>query len=80
VWPMHEIALVGRNALEKALTLQRTFLPNRVVAASQEPTEILPLLAQKTGAPDALIYVCRDFTCQRPVVSVSEFQTMIEND
>ena len=80
VWPMHEIAVVGGNALEKALTLQHTFLPNRVVAASQEPTEILPLLAQKTGAPDALIYVCRDFACQRPVVSVSEFQTMIEND
>ncbi len=79
-WPMHEIAVVGGNALEKALTLQRAFLPNRVVAASQEPTETLPLLAQKTGAPDALIYVCRDFACQRPVVSLPEFMGIINDE
>ncbi|MEO6759494.1 MAG: thioredoxin domain-containing protein, partial [Saprospiraceae bacterium] len=69
-YPYHEIAVVGANAIEKARTLQRDFLPNRVVAATVDATAELPLLAQKTGAADALIYVCRDFACQRPVVSL----------
>ncbi len=78
-YPLHEIAVVGDNALEKALALQRSFLPNRVVAASQEPTDVIPLLADKPGEKDALIYVCHDFACQRPVVSLQEFQRMVEN-
>ncbi len=78
-YPMHEIAVVGDNALEKALTLQRSFLPNRVVAASQQPTDALALLAEKPGAEDALIYVCRDFACQRPVVSLQEFQEIVSH-
>ncbi|MEO6037163.1 MAG: thioredoxin domain-containing protein [Saprospiraceae bacterium] len=77
-YPYHEIAVVGDNAFGKALTLQRDFLPNRVVAASSEPTDSLPLLAQKTGMQDALIYVCRDFACQRPVVSLDDFRGLVK--
>ncbi len=77
-YPYHEIAVVGENALEKALVLQRDFLPNRVVAASRTPTEILPLLAEKPGAADALIYVCHDFACQRPVVTLEEFRALVD--
>ena len=76
-YPYLEIAVVGDNAFEKALTLQQGFLPNRVVAASDKPTGVLPLLDQKPGASDALIYVCRDFACQRPVVSLEEFQAVV---
>ncbi len=64
--PYHEIAVVGDNALEKALALQRLFLPNKVIAASKEPMMNCPCWRKKAGAPDALIYVCRDFACQRP--------------
>lgn len=79
-YPLHEIAVLGDNAVEKALALQHPFLPNRVVATSQEPTDKLPLLAHKPGAPDALIYLCRDFACQRPVVSLQDFQEIINDE
>jgi uncharacterized protein YyaL (SSP411 family) len=75
--PMHEIAVVGGNAEEKAIEIQKDFLPNKVVAASKTPTAEIPLLAEKTGAKDALIYVCRDFACQRPVTTVEEFREVI---
>lgn len=78
VYPMHEIAVVGGNAIEKALAIQRSFLPNKVIAAAPEPVENLPLLAGKTGPDDALIYVCRDFACQRPVSTLEEFRQMME--
>ena len=40
--------------------------------------EAIPLLAEKTGNPDALIYVCRDFACQRPVSDLDEFRQFVQ--
>ncbi|MCB0542322.1 MAG: thioredoxin domain-containing protein [Saprospiraceae bacterium] len=76
--PMHEIAVVGDNAIEKALSLQRYFLPNKVVAAHPAGTDSIALLAGKTGAADAMIYVCRDFMCQRPVQTEAEFRELVQ--
>jgi uncharacterized protein YyaL (SSP411 family) len=73
VWPLHEIAVVGGNATEKAMAIQRLFLPNKVVAAAPDTGSKIPLLAGRTGAADALIYVCRDFVCRRPVVGMDAF-------
>lgn len=77
VYPMHEIAVVGDNAQEKALNIQRVFLPNKVIAASATLDDTLPLLAGKMGDTESLIYVCRDFACQRPVSDMSEFRQMV---
>lgn len=76
---IHEIAVVGDNAIDKALEIQRGFFPNMVIAASREPSEQLPLLAGKSGAADALIYVCRDFACQRPVATLEEFRALVNS-
>ena len=76
--PMHEIAVVGDNAVEKAIEIQKGFLPNKIIAASKTPTDDIPLLAEKLGAEDALIYVCRDFVCQRPVTNLDEFRQMVQ--
>jgi hypothetical protein len=76
--PRAEIAVVGPGALDKAARLQRQFLPAKVLAATERPNGEMPLLAEKSGTEsEALIYVCRDFTCQRPVRSVEELQEML---
>jgi hypothetical protein len=76
--PYHEIAILGGNAFEKATAIQQSFLPNAVMAASKEITDELPLLAEKVaGKTDALIYVCRDFTCQRPVTGLDDFREIV---
>lgn len=79
VYPMQEIALVGANALEKALEIQRGFLPNKVITASLLPDESQALLAGKAGAADALIYVCRNFACQRPVSTLDDFWELVNS-
>lgn len=80
VHPLYEIAVIGDNAKEKAVALQQIFLPNKVVAASNQSTDALPLLAGKTGAPDTLIYVCRDFVCQQPIRTFDEFRAATRPD
>ena len=78
VHPFAEIAVIGGNALEKAFSLQRQFLPNKVIAASTLPTESNPLLAGKPGADDALIYLCRNYACQKPVQTPDEFYRLLQ--
>lgn len=80
VHPFVEIAVVGDNAIEKALTLQGRFLPNYVIAAANQPLETNPLLAGKAGDKEALIYVCRDYTCQKPVQTLAEFYQMVQTN
>lgn len=72
--PTAEIAIVGKGAKEKAMELQQRFSPNLVLAWSETPTENVPILLGKTADPtgNALIYVCFDRACRRPVSTVAE--------
>lgn len=70
--PTAEIAVVGKGAGKLAATLKEKYLPNKVIAASENGSEI-PLLNSKTAAGNkATIYVCYNRTCQRPVHTVEE--------
>lgn len=79
LYPMHEIALVGKNALEKAQIIQRGFLPHKIIVASILPDDTQPLLANKPGAEDALVYVCQDFACQQPIQSLEAFWALVNS-
>jgi uncharacterized protein len=71
--PPAEIAIVGADAPEKAISLQTAFLPNKIIAASREENNKIPLLAGKSGGAKSMIYLCRNFACQKPFVSLDEF-------
>jgi uncharacterized protein len=71
-YPILEIAIVGDNAKSKALSIMGQFVPNKVVIASNVQTDVLSLFEGKESNPDAYIYVCQDFACQRPVLSLED--------
>ena len=77
--PTAEIAIVGRGAKEKALALLADYLPNAVVAWSESPTASVPLLEGKLGDAEgnALIYVCVNRSCRRPVATVEEARALV---
>ena len=72
--PTAEIAIVGKGAKEKALALQKDYLPNTLIAFSEEVTETAPILSGKTtdSSGNALIYVCFDHACRRPVSTIED--------
>ena len=71
VFPYYEIAIVGDNALEKSSELNRTYVANKLLIGSQNPSA-LPLLENKHVEGDTYIYVCVNKSCQLPVTEVSE--------
>lgn len=72
--PSAEIAIVGKNASETAFELQQKYTPNSVIAFAETLTETAPILTGKTAdsSGNALIYVCFDRACRKPVSSIEE--------
>jgi uncharacterized protein YyaL (SSP411 family) len=72
--PTAEIAIVGKGAEAMATRFQFEYLPNQVIAWSEFQTESVPILTGKTPDPEgnALIYVCFDRACRRPVGTFEE--------
>ncbi|TRO64211.1 thioredoxin domain-containing protein [Christiangramia sabulilitoris] len=64
--PYFEVAITGEKYREKAKFLQEKYLPNMILAASAEDSEIALLKDRYIDNKD-LIYVCQEGVCQLPV-------------
>tara|TARA_B110000503_G_scaffold96360_1_gene144940 strand:- start:5707 stop:7866 length:2160 start_codon:yes stop_codon:yes gene_type:complete len=60
-----EIAIMGEDALEKNMELQKHYLPISLIMGGTK--EDLPLLEMKLVENNTYIYVCRNNTCKLPV-------------
>ncbi len=72
--PTAEISIVGKGAKTLAHQFKSPYLPNIIVAFSEELTEAAAILQGKTPDSDgnALIYVCFNHACQKPVSTLEE--------
>jgi len=86
--PVQELAVLGDAADEetrKALRIIRQrFRPNMVLAfqaagrAAANLENLIPLLAGKTAQGTVTTYICRDFTCQAPVLGAAALAEALE--
>ena len=74
----YEVAVVGSEAFEKIKTLNKTYLPNKLIVGSQNEND-LPLLKNRYVANKTFIYVCVDKACKLPVTDVNEAFKLIKN-
>lgn len=73
----YEIAIVGENAQQKNIKMQKEYLPTSIFMGGQ--IENLPLLEKKLVRGKTLIYVCQNKTCKYPVSLAEEAVNIIEN-
>jgi hypothetical protein len=75
-----EIAVIGPRGNELEQYLKRRYLPNAVLAFSDDPVrDAVPLLKDRPGTdgkPTA--YVCENFVCNRPVTKTDELQALLD--
>ena len=70
--PTAEIAIVGPEAEEFRRELSRHFLPNAVLAGTQDSRRLPLLQGREARNGQTTIYVCFNRACQQPVHSVAE--------
>lgn len=72
-----EIAIVGTGSkryLEEVLFL---YLPHKLLMASEKPLDQFPLLAQKPGNSENHIYLCKNYSCEKPVSTIDELVKLL---
>ena len=65
-----EYAIIGENAHEKATRILSLYIPDRIIVASVQQDESMPLLKGKLAEKDALIYICQNYACRQPVLEI----------
>lgn len=71
-----EIVVAGKNVQELAAEILRQYIPNKVFMASNQVSD-LPLLKSKPVFDRPLIYLCRNYSCEKPVATVTELIQLI---
>ncbi len=64
----YEVVVVGKDALEKVQSLNKKYLPNKIIAGNTNESEDV-LLKGRYVENQTLIYVCVNNTCKLPVQS-----------
>ena len=76
----YEIAVVGKDHEQLMGELHRLYLPHKVLMGSETGDDEFPLLRHKNSADRAFIFLCRNYSCEQPVVTISRFISLINND
>lgn len=69
--PFYEVAIVGEELNEKLSELNKTYLPNKLIAGSTSENN-MPLLQNRYNPNNTLIYVCVNKACKLPVSEVEQ--------
>lgn len=76
----NEIAIIGEEAGPLRSQVLQAYIPQRVIMSSSLADNAYPLLAGKPAGDKTSIYLCRSYTCQRPVFSVNELMLLIDKN
>ena len=71
VYPFYEVAIVGKDAVEKRKAITKYYIPNKVVLGAVSQSS-LPLLEGKYVKGQTPYYVCVNKACQLPTTSLDE--------
>ena len=72
-----EIVISGKKALSKLIELNKTYIPNKLIAGSLTKSE-LPLLKDRYDSSETFIYICAEGTCKLPEKEVSKVVSEIK--
>jgi uncharacterized protein len=75
-----EIAVVGKNAESLGREIMSAFIPNKVIQITETSSKDFPLLIGKDAGEGTSIFLCREYSCKKPVYSAADFFQLIETE
>ena len=79
IYGIPEIALIGPNFRDLHLDFLRIFTPLRVFQTASKPDNRYPLLANKPETSAPQFYLCKQYSCQKPVNEVDSLVALMKN-
>ena len=78
IYGTEEIAVVGENPYSLAEQILAEYIPHKVFMMSSTDNKKLPLLAGKLSNNPPLVYLCRAYSCLKPVSTLGELRMLIK--
>jgi len=72
-----EVVVVGGEPSSLAKQVLAEYIPHKIFLVSKTGKEQLPLLTGKTPIDKPLIYLCREYSCLKPVTEVNQLLALI---
>ncbi len=72
----NEIAIIGPNFYERLRQVLSAYIPHSIIMSAAAENDF-PLLKGKGSKEQTLIYLCKNYACQKPVESVAELKTLL---
>lgn len=74
-----EIAVVGKGAGDIHIGLIKEYIPHRILMVATEEDNSFSLLSGKPSTQPPSIYLCRNFSCLKPVQTIKALMLLINN-
>jgi uncharacterized protein YyaL (SSP411 family) len=75
-----EVAVVGKDAEKAGIEVLQEYIPLRVLQFSTAGNEHFPLLAGKSSPERTTLFLCRNYSCKKPVYKTVDFVQLIESE
>ena len=72
-----EIVVLGTDPSGLAAQVLAEYIPHKIFLVSKNGKEQLPLLTGKTPIDKPLIYLCREYSCLKPVTEVNQLLALL---
>jgi uncharacterized protein YyaL (SSP411 family) len=76
----NEIAIIGQSFYQDMKNVLQLYLPHSIIMGSSEEKKEFPLLKFRGVGNGVLFYLCKNYTCQRPVGTIDEFKKLLTSN
>ncbi len=73
----NEVVVIGGEPSALAKQVLAEYIPHKIFMVSETGKEQLPLLTGKTPIDKTLIYLCYEYSCEKPVAEVNQLLALI---
>jgi uncharacterized protein YyaL (SSP411 family) len=73
----NEIVVIAANWQSVLKAVLKEYVPHKIIMSSADASNSFPLLSGKDKEGGTSLYLCRNYTCEKPVASIVELMTLI---
>jgi uncharacterized protein YyaL (SSP411 family) len=73
----NEIVVISEESQRILIQVLKVYIPHKVIMSATEGSNSFPLLSGKEKNKEAALYLCRDYTCENPVSTISALIDLI---
>jgi len=68
---INEIVVISEESQRILTQVLKEYIPHKIIMSGADGSNSFPLLTGKEKSKETAIYLCRDYTCENPVSSIS---------